>query len=150
MRERVPPGPPERRRARESRWTCTACGGSVVPEGVTEREPVRCRACGARYRHPRLAILLSLALPGLGSIRQRHRIWGTTILVLGSGAFLWTVWRIFDHVRRVMSTDHPQLLRLLVEAGTGTGLVILAYLVDLLVVWLRRNQLVPVSRGGRR
>jgi hypothetical protein len=122
----------------------------VVPEGQTEREPVRCLACGARYRNPRLAILLSLALPGLGSIRQRHPIWGTTILVLGTGAFLWTVWRIFEHVRTVMSTDRPQLLRLLLEAGLGTGLVILTYLVDLLVVWLRRNRLVPVSGGRRR
>ncbi len=128
-------------RGRE-RWACPECGGDVRPEGRTEREPVRCGACGARFRHPRMAVLLSLALPGLGSIHQRHRFFGAAVMGFGSAAFGATVWRIFHHLRRVLVEDVADVAGILVDSAIGTGLVVLAYLVDLLVVWARRGRLV--------
>jgi hypothetical protein len=128
---------------RELRWTCPACGGEVRA-GSTEREPVRCGGCGAGYRHPRLALLLSLALPGLGSIVQGRRIWGLAVLAFGTGAFLGALWRLVVHLRVALGGAEPDLVRLLADAGIGIALVVAAYLADLLVVWLRRDRLAPI------
>ena len=127
---------------RGARWVCPECGGDVRAEGRTEREAVRCGGCGVRFRHPRMAVLLSLALPGLGSIHQRHRLFGAAVMGFGSAAFGGTVWRIFQHLRQVLVEGVADVAGILVDSAIGTGLVILAYLLDLLVVWVRRGRLV--------
>jgi hypothetical protein len=91
-----------------------------------------------------MAMLLSLALPGLGSIRQGRWLWGLALMVFGFGAFVWTLWRIFVHLQMVLVTDRPQLLQLLIEAGFGIALVVVIYLIDLAAVWVRRNTLIPL------
>lgn len=121
-------------------WRCPACGGVVRMTGTNERSPLECDGCDARYRHPRLALLLSLALPGLGSLYQRRSLWGGTVFVAGTGAFVWTLWRLVVQLRAIVegATD---LLPLLQDASLGTGVVMLAYALDITVVWLRRDHL---------
>jgi hypothetical protein len=108
--------------------------------GSTERDPLQCDGCDARYRHPRFALLLSLALPGLGSFNQRRRLWGGAVFVVGTGAFVWTVWRLAVQLRTILqgATD---LLPLLQDASLGIGVVMLAYAMDVAVVWLWRDHL---------
>jgi hypothetical protein len=107
---------------------------------ASEREPVVCRKCEARYRHPRLALLLSAMLPGLGSLAQRRYVWGAVMLLAGSGAFLWTLWRMAVHLQ-VIAAGSSDLVPLLQDAALGMGLVMLSYGLDVAVVWLLRNRL---------
>jgi hypothetical protein len=108
--------------------------------GTTERDALQCGGCGARYRHPRLALLLSVTLPGLGSLLQRRRLWGGTVFVVGTGAFVWTVWRLAVQLRTI-ARGATDLLPLLQDASLGIGVVMLAYALDVAVVWLRRDHL---------
>jgi hypothetical protein len=108
--------------------------------GSTERDPLQCDGCDARYRHPRLALLLSLALPGLGSLHQRRRLWGAAVFALGTGAFVWTVWRLAVQLRSI-ARGATDLLPMLQDASLGIGVVMLAYAADVAVVWLRRDHL---------
>ena len=122
-------------------WTCPECRGAVRQEGPNERVPIRCEACGTRYRHPRLPMLLSLALPGLGSIVEGRRLWGVAVFAFGTGAFLGAAWKIFRHLRVVLAGGSADLEGLVLDAGVGTVLVVIAYCLDLLVIWLRRDHL---------
>ncbi len=120
--------------------------------GGTERDPLQCGGCDARYRHPRLALLLSLALPGLGSLYLRRRLWGGAVLAVGTGAFVWTVWRLAVQLRIIAAAPAASLKGiperigadlqpLLQDASLGIGVVMLAYAVDVAVVWLMRDHL---------
>jgi len=102
---------------------------------------LRCDKCGARFRHPRMAMLLSCVLPGLGSIVQGRWLWGMAMLALGTAAFLGTIWRLITYLMRVLATGRTATLQTLAEFAAGLALVILAYLLDLLVIWLRRDHL---------
>ena len=127
-------------------WSCPACGGTARPEGEVESRGLRCEGCGARYRHPRMAMLLALALPGWGSIHQKRRFTGIVILAFGSAAFAWTVWRMWFHVRHALLQEDAGLAgvrALMHDVALGIGLVIASYLIDLLLVWVRRNRLIP-------
>jgi hypothetical protein len=121
-------------------WVCPGCSGQVHAEGATERDPLRCEDCSARYRHPRLALLLSLVLPGLGSLYQRRWLWGGLVLVAGTGAFVWTVWRLAVHLLAAWEGT-VRFTAMLGDSALGIALVMLSYGVDVLVVWLLRNRL---------
>ena len=127
---------------RDRTWVCPHCGGVVRPSGPTEREPLRCDDCGVRYRHPRMALLLSLVLPGLGSIYLGHRLWGAAILVAGTAAFLGALGRLAVHFTRVLGGAAPDLRGMIAESAIGVGAVLLSYGLDLLRIWLRRDRLV--------
>ena len=128
-------------------WTCPACGGMVRPEGATERQPVLCEGCGAHYRHPRMAVLLALAAPGLGSIYQRHYLWGSLAMALGTGAFVVTMWRIFASLYWAIVDGSPNPVAILVEGSIGVAVVMGAYVLDLAAVWWRRHRLVATRKG---
>ena len=126
---------------RHRSWPCPQCDGVVRQVAPTEREPLRCDRCGARFRHPRMAMLLSCVLPGLGSIVQRRWLWGMAMLALGTVAFLGTLWRLISYLLRVLATGQTETLRTLGEFAVGLAIVVLAYVLDLLVLWLRRDHL---------
>jgi hypothetical protein len=87
-----------------------------------------------------LALLLSLALPGLGSIYQRRWLWGSAVLLGGTAAFAWTVWRLAVHLLAAWN-DTVNFKAMLWESALGIALVLLSYGVDVLVVWLLRGRL---------
>ena len=126
---------------------CPECGGEARPEGITEREPVRCADCGRRYRNPRLALLLSLALPGLGSLYLGRRIWGGAVLLSGTAAFGWTVFRMYVHIHRAWVSSLADIGAIVADSTLGVVLVLLSYSVDVLVLWLRRGSLVELKRS---
>lgn len=85
---------------------------------------------------------MSLVLPGLGSITQGRWALGIAILAFGTGAFLATLWSILSHLLAVLGGVEIRIPEMLLQVGIGTALVVLAYVVDLLLVWLRRDHLV--------
>jgi len=127
-------------------WTCPACGGRVTPQGATERDPVACERCAARYRHPRMALILSMVLPGLGSIYLRRYVRGYALLGFGTAAFLGTLARMAMYLLAAYRGGPQPVLAFAADAAIGIGLVVVAYGVDLLVVWRDRRRLVAISR----
>jgi len=93
-----------------------------------------------------MAVLLSLALPGLGSIYQRHVVWGSALLGLGTALFLGSLDRILMRLRAALAGEIVDLGGLLLEAAAGIGLILVTYAVDLAAVWSRRGRLVPHDR----
>lgn len=90
-----------------------------------------------------MALLLALAVPGLGSVYQRRWAWGLGVMALGTAAFVATLARIGWHLYRVIVVGTAEPLRIIGESAVGTGIVILAYGLDLALVWWRRDRLVP-------
>ncbi len=132
--------------ANETVWACPDCNGAVRAEGATERSPLLCVGCGARYRHPRLALLLSLVLPGLGSLYLRRWVWGGIVFLTGTGTFLWAVWRLKVHLtdawgKTELQAIQPTIQAMLGDTALGLGLLMLAFGLDVLVVWLLRDRL---------
>ena len=123
---------------------CPDCDGPIRAVGPTERQPLQCESCDARFQNPRLAFLLSLVLPGLGSIYQRRLMWGVPVLLAGTGAFGWAVWRIGIRMLHVWESNEIDLAGLIHDATVGVLLVVLAFVADLLVIWVLRDHLVRV------
>jgi len=116
----------------------------VTPQGPTERDAVVCEACAARYRHPRMALILSMALPGLGSIYLRRYVRGFAALGFGSSAFLGTLARMATYLLAAYRGEPQPVLAFAADAAIGIGLVTATYAFDLLAVWRDRGRLVPL------
>lgn len=123
-------------------WICPACGGRVAPQGPTERDAVACERCGARYRHPGMALILSMVLPGLGSIYLRRRLRGFAALGFGSAVFLGTLARMATYLLAAYHGEPQSVASFAADAAIGIGLVMAAYCFDLLAVWRDRGRLV--------
>jgi len=108
--------------------------------GASERQPLVCQDCNARFRHPRVALLLSATLPGLGSLSQRRYLWGGALFLGGTGAFMWTLWRLAVQLKAIAAGSND-LKPLLQDAALGIGIVMLSYALDFASVWLRRGSL---------
>jgi len=124
-------------------WNCPACAGSVGPAGPTERDGLVCERCAARYRHPRMALILSMVLPGLGSIYLRRTLRGVAALGFGSAAFLGTLARMATYLLAAYRGEPQSIAVFVRDAAIGNGLVIAAYAFDLALVWRDRGRLVP-------
>ena len=124
-------------------WICPGCGGRVAPQGPTERDAVACERCGERYRHPGMALVLSMVLPGLGSIYLRRRLRGFALLGFGSAAFLGTLARMGTYLLAAFHGEPQPISSFVADAAIGIGLVMAAYALDLLLVWRDRGRLVP-------
>lgn len=101
-----------------------------------------CERCGARYRHPGMALVLSMVLPGLGSIYLRRPLRGYAALGFGSAAFLGTLARMATYLLAAYRGEPQSILAFVTDAAIGTGLVVVAYALDLLCVWRDRGRLV--------
>jgi hypothetical protein len=90
-----------------------------------------------------MALILSMVLPGLGSIYLRRYLRGLAALGFGSAAFLGTLARMATYLLAAYRGEPQSVLAFTADAAIGTGLVVLAYAFDLLAVWRDRGRLVP-------
>jgi hypothetical protein len=90
-----------------------------------------------------MALVLSMVLPGLGSIYLRRRARGLAALGFGSAVFLGTLARMGTYLLAAYRGAPQSVIAFTTDAAIGIGLVVLAYAFDLLAVWRDRDRLVP-------